>query len=178
MVGLKRNTTLNTAALGGFRKNYKKQKYKAHENFHFRPDGVKIVGKGDARECKECKRILPPTAFTTQALRIDGAYYLTKLCRECHTVLYKEQRDARKKAPPKPNHCECCHKKTELQVDHLHGTAIFRGWLCLHCNRGLGNFGDNLEGILQGSVYLENDKDKIIETLHKVYDEMFARTND
>ena len=66
----------------------------------------------------------------------------------------------------------------KLQLDHLHGTAIFRGWLCRNCNTAMGNLGDTLEGMLQAAIYLENDKDKIIETLHKVYDEMFARTND
>ena len=40
----------------------------------------------------------------------------------------------------------------------------------------MGVLGDNLEGILQAAIYLENDKDKIIETLDKVYNEMFART--
>jgi len=40
----------------------------------------------------------------------------------------------------------------------------------------MGNLGDDLEGMLQAAVYLENDKNKIIETLNKVFNEMFART--
>jgi hypothetical protein len=42
----------------------------------------------------------------------------------------------------------------------------------------MGKLGDNLEGVLQAAIYLENDKNKIIETLHKIYDEMFARTDE
>ena len=41
----------------------------------------------------------------------------------------------------------------------------------------MGSLGDNLEGMLQAAIYLEKDKSKIIEKLHKVYDEIFARTN-
>ena len=40
----------------------------------------------------------------------------------------------------------------------------------------MGLLGDNLEGVLQAAVYVENDTNKIIETLHEVYKEMFART--
>jgi len=67
-------------------------------------------------------------------------------------------------------------EKMLLQIDHLHGTFTFRGWLCRECNTGIGSLGDNLEGVLQAAVYLENDKNKIIKTLDKVYNEVFART--
>jgi len=40
----------------------------------------------------------------------------------------------------------------------------------------MGSLGDTLEGVLQGAIYLENDTNKIKETLDKVYNEMFART--
>jgi len=155
-----------------------KSRRRTGTDFHFRSDGIKIEGKEtDMQECKECHKILPSTAFTTHALRVDGAYILQKICRECHTLVYREQRDVRKKAPPKPDHCDCCHKKVEkLQIDHIHGSSTFRGWLCRNCNTGIGSVGDNLEGVLQAAVYLENDENKIIETLHKVFNEMFART--
>ena len=41
----------------------------------------------------------------------------------------------------------------------------------------MGKLGDNLEGVLQAAIYLENDENKIIETLHKVFKKMFTRTN-
>ena len=177
MPGPERNLNLNTVPYWE-KEAYrvKKQKYKDHENFHYRGE-IKIVGKEtDMRECKECHKILPVMAFTTGFLRSDGAWHLKKICRQCHTKNKKETYAARKNAPPKPELCNCCNKTKKLDVDHIHGTNTFRGWLCRACNTGTGKLGDNLEGVLQAAVYLENDTNKIIETLHKVFKEMFART--
>ena len=64
-----------------------KQRRKHYVDFHFRSDGIKIVGKeDDIQECKECHKILPLTAFTTYTPRVDGAYYLRKICRECSCI--------------------------------------------------------------------------------------------
>ena len=166
MPGEKRRINLNTMPL-----LMSKQRRKTGTDFHFRSDGIKIVGKvGDIQECKECHKILPSTAFTTHTPRVDGAYSLQKICRQCHTIVSKEQRDVRKMAPPTPNRCNCCHiEEKKLQVDHIHGSTTFRGWLCRNCNSGIGSLGDDLEGVLRGAVYLENDKNKIIETLEKVF---------
>ena len=154
----------------------KKLKYKAHENFHYRGD-IKIAGKEtDMQECKKCNKLLLLVAFTTHVLRSDGAWHLKKICRQCNTVNKKEVREARKNAPPKPERCACCHKKEELHLDHIHKSTTFRGWLCRACNTSIGKLGDTLEGVLQAAIYLENDTEKIKETLHKVYNEMFART--
>ena len=165
MPGPERNLNLNTTPIAGYNK---KQKYKDHENFHYRGE-IKIAGKEtDTQECKECHKIFPAMAFTTKSIRSDGAYYLKKMCRQCNTLLEKEKREVRKIAPPKPERCECCHKKTKLELDHIHGTTIFRGWLCRACNPGIGKLGDNLEGLLQAAVYLEKDKNKIIEKLNEL----------
>ena len=154
-----------------------KQHYKTYTDFYVRSDGIKIVGKkDDVQECKECHKILPLGAFTTHDLRADGAYRIRKICRECSHQVWKEQRVVRKNAPPRPDRCDCCYKDKKLQVDHIHGTFTFRGWLCRLCNTGIGAVGDTLEGMLQAAIYLENDKDKIIEELHKVYGEIFGRT--
>ena len=175
MSGFKRNLNLNTVPYWETSYN-KKQKYKDHENFHYRGE-IKIAGKEtDMQECNECHKILPIVAFTTSYPRGDGAWRLKKKCRQCQTVNEKEKRDARKNAPPAPDLCNCCHKKKELQLDHIHKSTTFRGWLCRGCNTGMGALGDNLEGVLQSAIYLENDKNKIIETLDKVFNEMFART--
>ena len=176
MPGSERNLNLNTIPY--WETGNKKQKYKDHKNnFHYRGD-IKIVGKEtDMQECKKCHKILPLPAFTTHTLRGDGAWFLKKMCRECQTVNEREKRGAMKNAPPKPERCQRCHKKIEkLQLDHIHGSTTFRGWLCKDCNTGIGLLGDNLEGVLQGAIYLENDVEKIKETLDKVYNEMFART--
>jgi len=168
MPAYKRKLDLNTTPY--WETSYgKKKKYKDHENFYYRGD-IKIVGKEtDMQECKECHKILPLMAFTTNIQRSDGAYVLRKICRECSTIYKREQRGVRKNAPPQPECCDCCHKKTKnLEVDHIHGTFIFRGWLCTDCNSGMGKLGDNLEGLLQAAVYLEKDKSKIIGILNEV----------
>jgi hypothetical protein len=175
--GPKRDSNLNTVPYWNTSRG-KKIKYKNHENFYYRGE-IKIVGKEtDMQECKECHEILPTTAFTTQVLRSDGAWYLKKICRQCKSEISLEVRVAKRNAPPKPERCDCCHKKVEklLELDHIHGSTTFRGWLCRACNSGMGKLGDNLEGVLQSAIYLENDIDKIIETLHEVFNEMFART--
>ena len=149
MPGPKKKLNLNTTPI---KLSNKKQKYKDHENFHHR-GVIKIVGKEtDMHECKECHGIFPAMSFTTKNLRSDGAYYLKKICRQCHTILEKERKKVRKIAPPKPERCDRCHKKTKLEVDHIHGLTAFRGWLCSDCNSGMGKLGDNLEGVLRGAL--------------------------
>jgi len=149
-----------------------KQHRKHYTDFHFRLDGIKIVGKeDDVQECKECHRILSLIAFTTHTLRGDGAWYLLKRCRECSAIREAERRTITKNAPPKSANCDKCHKNKKLQIDHIHGSLTFRGWLCRNCNTGLGALGDNLEGLLRAAIYLEKDKSKIIETLNGIQSE-------
>jgi hypothetical protein len=59
--------------------------------------------------------------------------------------------------PPPPN-CEICNQnKTgrRLHFDHCHRTGRFRGWLCHHCNTGLGAARDNPEILRRMIDYLE-----------------------
>tara|TARA_R110002110_G_C12999224_1_gene675609 strand:+ start:24 stop:560 length:537 start_codon:yes stop_codon:yes gene_type:complete len=149
----------------------KKQKYKDHENVYFRGE-IKIAGKeDDIQECKECHKILPAIAFTSAHKRSDGASVLKKICRECCTVLAAERWAIKKNAPPKPDHCDNCHKNKKVELDHIHGTTKIRGWLCRNCNSGIGGLGDDLEGVLRGAIYLEKDESKIIEVLNGIKNE-------
>ena len=168
---VKKTLNLNTVVYDG------KRRRKIYPPFHYRGD-LKIAGeKTDVQECKECHKVLPLMAFTTSYRRGDGASILKKACRECCSSIATELNQVKKNLSPKPERCECCHKKIEkLQVDHLHGSTTFRGWLCNDCNSGLGELGDNLGGVLQGAIYLENDINKIKEKLQEIYNKMFART--
>lgn len=60
---------------------------------------------------------------------------------------------------PVPEYCECCGEKLipgiQTHLDHCHRTGKFRGWLCNRCNRGLGYFGDSIEGLQKAISYLQ-----------------------
>jgi len=55
------------------------------------------------------------------------------------------------------------HGQTKLQtwvMDHCHDTETFRGWVCHHCNVGLGAFNDSIDRIKAAVKYLENHNDR------------------
>lgn len=41
------------------------------------------------------------------------------------------------------NRCDICGKQCKLRPDHNHETGELRGFLCDHCNRGIGLFFDS-----------------------------------
>ena len=58
--------------------------------------------------------------------------------------------------------CACCgstndgyRRSSTLAVDHDHNTGQIRGLLCHACNLGIGNLGDNLQGVYQAVNYLQ-----------------------
>jgi Recombination endonuclease VII len=63
---------------------------------------------------------------------------------------------------PRPDVCDCCHRhpspRKGLALDHDHVTGEFRGWLCHHCNLGIGRLGDTVEGVARALAYLKKNK--------------------
>lgn len=52
--------------------------------------------------------------------------------------------------------CGICRRlPKKWHVDHDHKTMEFRGWLCHHCNVGLGFLGDTLQRLRSAVEYLE-----------------------
>lgn len=64
---------------------------------------------------------------------------------------------------PMPLTCENCDgppngRSKTLCLDHDHQTGAFRGWLCFHCNTGLGKLGDDEAAVLRVLRYLRRAK--------------------
>lgn len=59
---------------------------------------------------------------------------------------------------PEPDACELCGRQSpagqSLHLDHDHVTGGFRGWLCTHCNHGLGSFRDSPQLLRAAAHYL------------------------
>ena len=103
--------------------------------------------------CNTCKKSLPLSAFGKDKCRGDGIDYR---CLKCGREQKRKRRILRFNAPPQPDTCECCGKKTEkLNLDHCHHTGKFRGWLCRECNVGIGHLGDNISGLENAICYLK-----------------------
>jgi hypothetical protein len=54
--------------------------------------------------------------------------------------------------------CLLCDKPADV-VDHCHTTGAVRGLLCGSCNRGLGDFGENVQALKNAIRYLEKYAD-------------------
>ena len=54
--------------------------------------------------------------------------------------------------------CKICEKPCKsgrkLSIDHSHTTNKVRGLLCLNCNRGIGNFNDDVQLLSKAIRYL------------------------
>lgn len=125
--------------------------------------------------CIKCKNDLPLTEFRKRG----GENYLRTECRTCDNKLKRVRKRIKAKYgnPPEGYECPIC-ERTELEcsgegskrasafvVDHCHVTDVFRGWLCHKCNRGIGAFGDGVEGLQKAINYLTkgdgDEKDQI-----------------
>jgi len=112
------------------------------------------TGQKSTKECQFCKEELPLDEFHKDKNRKDGRAFICKPCTRAHTKLVRE---LKKVSPPMPTHCDCCGKETEskkMRFDHDHETGLFRGWICQNCNLGIGQLGDNLDGVMNAVQYL------------------------
>jgi Recombination endonuclease VII len=51
--------------------------------------------------------------------------------------------------------CQNCGAEARLVLDHCHQTGEFRGWICDPCNVGIGQLGDDIEGLERALAYLK-----------------------
>jgi len=104
-----------------------------------------------SHSCRTCKKELPLESFR---VRKDRTNYRVKSCRSCEKKENAILSRLHKTAPDKADACECCGEDTSLHLDHCHDSLSFRGWLCLKCNHGIGNLGDNISGLERALSYL------------------------
>ena len=52
--------------------------------------------------------------------------------------------------------CALCKRDALVVWDHDHATGAFRGWLCIHCNMGLGRFRDDSVLLRMAAHYLDH----------------------
>ena len=84
-------------------------------------------------------------------------------CRICINTQVNLRKQLKKKAPVKPEVCECCGKTSDdIVLDHCHETSQFRGWICRYCNAGIGQLGDDIDGVTKALEYLRKTNDNSI----------------
>ncbi len=106
--------------------------------------------------CIRCKINQPTTKFARHTGHKDN---LDGRCKQCINKAGVLRHKLRKVAPPMPDTCDCCNKpaKKTLCLDHDHETLKFRGWICEYCNRGIGQLGDTLSGVMNAVAYLQKE---------------------
>ena len=93
-------------------------------------------------------------------------------CRSGHKKIIRKLKEEN----PYPDEDYCCpicsrdveelsrHGKSKMStwvLDHCHDTNTFRGWVCSHCNRGLGGFQDDLTIARKAVKYLKRHKESL-----------------
>ena len=124
----------------------------------------------ETKICAKCGKSSDEVEFGMRA-NSYGKMYLWHRCKECHSAIERGRLNAARKKwgkgsnkirdnkPPEGTPCDCCGKpmthsgKFAMHFDHDRVIEEFRGWLCKQCNVGIGNLGDDLEGLQRAIQY-------------------------
>jgi len=105
--------------------------------------------------CKTCKALYRKDYFLRNKEK-ESARAREKAWKDVGISLSKREYDT--KILALGGKCEICGTDQQtLQVDHNHTTSKIRGYLCGHCNRGLGHFKDSLSLLQKAALYLEKN---------------------
>lgn len=94
-----------------------------------------------------------PTEAEARRAKAREAWHRNK-----HKYRGKKYKLLDKVIPPMPSACDACGEppgSRGLCLDHCHTTSMFRGWLCVRCNTGLGLFGDTSAGVSKALAYIQ-----------------------
>ena len=90
-----------------------------------------------------------------------------KSCQKGHRQVIAELRKTNVYPQEASNQCPICTRTIDevnkygqkllgtWVLDHCHDTDTFRGWLCERCNLGIGQLGDNIDGVEKAVKYLK-----------------------
>lgn len=109
------------------------------------------------KRCTICGETQPSTEFSSSR---------ANRCRSCHNIrIYKIPTDVLAVIHITNQYqCAICGKsaaatkQNRLAPDHDHHTGEFRGFLCGHCNVGIGHFKDDPDLLIRAAEYLKRNK--------------------
>ena len=125
------------------------------------------------QKCTRCEVTKPLNEFSEN--NYGEHRFHRKICKTCRDTQQESKLDAiedkfglrdsslvKKHRPPEGTICECCKKvrmtygqsMKSMCFDHDPVKGKFRGWICKRCNVGLGNAGDDDEGVMNFVRYL------------------------
>ena len=134
--------------------------------FGYEETTTSYTAEADTKRCAMCKEHLPTSSFNEMGISSKGTQYYQGYCRPCHTKRLSNIYHIKKSAPPVPENCACCGvsfssvSSKNTHMDHCEATEAFRGWLCAPCNLGIGQLGDNIEGVEKALAYLRKHYEK------------------
>ena len=133
----------------------------------------KLIDEGKEYQCSTCKH--KKTADHFYYKRDIGKVTLsTSQCKECtrDQVRYRKfglnSSDVYGMLLSQDFKCTICNVDYEkwredtgrdFHIDHCHTTGVIRGFICGHCNRGLGAFFDDVEIMESAIEYLKKERD-------------------
>ena len=131
----------------------------------------------DTLVCIKCNTRQPIDQFNAMKYANPQTDKKTEIKRTCRTCIRNQSslvKDLKRKHPypNKDYKCPICERgideigkygQPRLQnwvLDHCHETLTFRGWVCHHCNVGLGGFKDSLTRLKKAVIYLTKHENK------------------
>ncbi len=131
----------------------------------------------DGLVCIKCDIRQPIENFQQMSYTKSGEAEIKRTCRSCQKGHRQVIATLRKQnVYPDNNYCcPICERSIEevnkynqkllgtWVLDHCHDTNTFRGYICKHCNDGLGGFRDDLTTIERAVIYLKEHKERLNE---------------
>ena len=120
--------------------------------------------------CIKCDIEQPVTQFI--AMKSGEIKRTCKSCKNGHKAIIKKLRKENE-YPSEDYCCPVCDRDLEelskygqirmktWVLDHCHETNTFRGWICHHCNTGLGAFSDETTRLANAMRYLDTHRAKL-----------------